>query len=63
MWGGGWGRKRASTSGGRAEREGKRIPGKLSAVSAKPNVGLKSKNCEIVTQDEIKSQMLKQLNH
>ena len=36
-------------SRGGTEREGKRIPSRLHTVNAEPNVGLKLKNCEIMT--------------
>ena len=37
------------------EREGDRIPSRLEAVSAEHNVGLKLKNCEVMTEAKIKS--------
>ena len=42
-------RERASTSGGGAERERETIPSRLYAVSTEPDVGLKPRNCEILT--------------
>ena len=36
-------------SGGRAEREGERIPIRLHSATAEPNTGLNSTNCEIMT--------------
>ena len=35
--------------GGRAEEEGERIPSRLRAVSADPNMGLEPTNLEIMT--------------
>ena len=52
----------AQASRGGAEREGERIPSRLHAVSAEPNVGLKLTNREIVTRVK-SSQMLSQLSH
>lgn len=40
-----------------------RIPGRLHAVSADPDAGLKIMNLEIMTQGEIKSWMLERLSH
>ena len=42
-------RERERASKGGAEREGDRIPSRLHAVSAEPNMGLKPTNCEIMT--------------
>ena len=36
-------------SGGKAEREGERIPHRLWAVSTEPDTGLDPTNCEIMT--------------
>ena len=41
------------TSGGGAERGRERIPSRLHAVSAEPDVGLKLTNREITTRAEI----------
>ena len=43
------------------ERGRERISNRLSTVSAKPSVGLKLMNCEIMTWAEIKSPMPNQL--
>ena len=56
-------RKREDISRGGAEREGERESQGGSTVSAKPDVGLNSTNNEIMTWDEIKSQMPNQLSH
>lgn len=40
-------------SRGGAERWGRKVPSRLHAVRAEPNVGLKLRNCETVTQAEI----------
>ena len=45
------------------ERKRERIPTRLCAVSAEPNVGLDLTNHEIMTSAEIKSQMLNRLSH
>ena len=42
-------RERATVSRGGAERERERIPSRLHAVSAEPNVGFGPTKCKIVT--------------
>ena len=60
-------RGRESTSRGGAERERERererIPSRLHAISAEPNVGLKLMNREIMTWAEIKSCPFNRLSH
>ena len=53
-------RDKDSTSGvwGGAEREGKRNPSRLSAVSLEPHVGLELTTCEIITWAETESHNL-----
>ena len=51
-------RDRENASGGRAEREGERIPSRLCAVSGEPDVGHYPMNPEIMTSAKIKSQTL-----
>ena len=46
-----------------ADRERERIPSRLQAISTEPNGRLEPRNCEIMTQAEIKSQMLNWLSH
>ena len=55
--------ERDRVSGGGAERGRERIPGRLHTVSAEPNVGLELRNCKIMTEAKIKSQVLNQLSH
>ena len=52
-----------STSEGGAGRRRDRIPSRLHAVSAEPDVGLKLTNCEIMIWAEIKSQTPNRLSH
>ena len=42
-------KERESANGGGAEREGERIPSRLSAVRAESDAGLNLLNCEIMT--------------
>ena len=56
-------RERAWKQGRGRERGRKRIPSRLHAVSAEPNVGLDPMNCEIMTWAEIKSQTPNKLSH
>ena len=56
--------ERESTHGGRAEREGERENLKqVLCCQHKPDAGLRSKNCKIMTYAETESQMLNQLSH
>ena len=50
-------------SRGGAERERERIPSRLHAFSAEPDIGLELRNGEITTWAETKSWMLNQLSH
>ena len=45
------------------ERERDRIPSRLHAVSEEPDLGLELMNCKIMTQAQMKSQMLNRLSH
>ena len=47
-------RVRACTGRGRAERGGKKIPSRLCADSREPDVGLKLKKREIMTQAKVR---------
>ena len=51
-------RERERESMGGAERETERIPSRLCTVSAKPNMGLKLTNHEIMTCAKTKGQTL-----
>ena len=52
-----------NTSRGGAERGRERVPSRLCAVSAEPDVGLELTNRESRTGAKIKSQMLNQRSH
>ena len=56
-------RERERVSQGWGERGRERVPGRLRTVSTEPDAGLDPTNCEIMTQVEIKSQMLNLLSH
>ena len=51
------------TREGQRERERERIPSRLHIVSTEPYMGFRLMNREIMTQAEIRSQMLKRLSH
>ena len=55
-------REQAQVGEGQIERR-QRIPSRVCAVSAEPDVGLELMNHEIMTSVEIKSQTLNQLSH
>ena len=56
-------RERASEQGNSRERGRERIPSRLRIASAEPDLGLKLRNCEVVTWAETKSLMLNRLSH
>ena len=56
-------RERICTSGGGAEKRRDRILSRLHTVSAEPDMGLKLRNCETITQAELKSGTLNHLYH